>query len=70
MLRKNEQFDFETAKITVKDYLFDLMTLTDNEKQFIENFNQGIYLPNLLFDDDDIIKRIKDHPMAVWRTRK
>jgi len=70
VLRKSEQFDFETAKIIVKDYLFKLMILTDNEKLFIENFNQGSYQPDLLFDDEDIIERIKRHPMAVWRTKK
>ena len=70
VLRKSKPFDFEVAKTAVKDYLSKLMTLTDNEKLFIENFNQGIYQPNLLFDDEDIIERIKEHPMAVWRTRK
>jgi len=68
MLRKNELFDFETAKPVIKDYLSKLMTLTENEKLFIENFNQGIYHPGLLFDNVEIVRRIKKHPMAVWRT--
>jgi predicted nucleotidyltransferase component of viral defense system len=68
VLRKSERFDLETAKIVVKDYLSKLMTLTDNETLFVENFNQGVYQPNLLFDDEDIIERIKEHPMAIWRT--
>ena len=25
---------------------------------------------DLLFEDEDIIERIKEHPMAVWRTKK
>ena len=69
VLRKNERFDFETAKATVKDYLFKRMILTDNEKLFIEHFNQSSYQPDLLFDDKDIIARINSHPMAVWRTK-
>jgi len=36
---------------------------------FIENFNQGIYQPDLLFDDEEIIERIREHPMAIWRTK-
>ncbi|MDR1170332.1 MAG: nucleotidyl transferase AbiEii/AbiGii toxin family protein, partial [Prevotellaceae bacterium] len=68
VLRKSEHFDFEAAKIAVKDYLTNLMVLTDNEKLFIENFNHGVYQPDLLFEDEDIIERIKKHPMAVWRT--
>ncbi|GHS93559.1 hypothetical protein FACS1894207_0180 [Bacteroidia bacterium] len=68
LLRKTEKFDFEKAKSTVLNYLSDLMTLTDNENLFIENFNSGKYLPELLFEDNEIVKRIKNHPMAVWKT--
>ena len=70
VLKKSEHFDFELAKTTVKGYLSKLMTLTDNEELFIENFNVGIYQPDLLFDDEDIIERIKEHPMAVWKTKR
>jgi len=67
VLKKSERFNVEAAKTDVKNYLSELMTLTDNEKKFIESFNQGIYQPEFLFDDKEIIKRIKNHPMAVWR---
>jgi len=70
VLKKSEHFDFEAAKTTVKDYLSKLLVFTDNEKMFVEKFNQGAYQPDLLFDDDSIIERIKEHPMAVWRTKK
>jgi len=58
----------DNIKIEVNDYLSKLIILTDKETLFVENFNQGIYQPDLLFDDKDIIERIKEHPMAVWRT--
>jgi len=69
VLKKSERFDFETAKTIVKDYLFKLMILTDSEKLFIENFNKGNYQPDLLFKDEEIVERIKRHPMAVWKTK-
>jgi len=69
ILKKSERFDFENAKIVVKEYLFKLMILSDNEKMFVEKFNQGCYQPDLLFDDEAIVKRIEDHPMAVWKTK-
>jgi len=69
VLKKNERFDFEAAKTFVAQYLANLMLLTDSEKLFIENFNLGVYQPELLFDDNAIIERVKKHPMAVWRTR-
>ena len=69
VLKKSERFDFEEAKKEVTQYLSKLMILTDNEKLFIENFNKGVYQPELLFEDDAIIERVKEHPMAVWRTK-
>jgi len=68
VLKKCDRFDLEKTKTSVKNYLSQLMTLTDNELLFVENFYRGIYQPDLLFDDTDIIERIKEHPMAVWRT--
>ena len=44
------------------------MVLTDSENLFVEKFNQGIYQPELLFNDVEIVNRIKEHPMALWRT--
>jgi len=69
VLKKGEHFEFETAKTTVTEYLSKLMAFTDKENLFIEHFNQGIYQPDLLFDDADIMNRIKEHPMALWRTK-
>ncbi|MGL5790201.1 MAG: hypothetical protein ACRCXV_10000 [Bacteroidales bacterium] len=69
VLRKSEQFDFEKAKKTVKEFLTTLIVFTDEEKRFIEEFNNN-YVPELLFEDEEIIQRIKSHPMAIWKTRK
>jgi len=53
--------------------LYDVTTLlvcTEQEKSFINAFNQNNYQPELLFDDEIIIENIKNHPMAIWKTRK
>ena len=70
VLRKSEQLDFEKAKKTVKEFLTTLVVFTDEEKRFIEEFNNNNYIPELLFDNKEIIQRIKLHPMAIWKTRK
>jgi len=43
------------------------MQLTDKEKQFLVCFGQKEYLPELLFDDEEVIGRLKKHPMALWK---
>ena len=69
VLRKKERFDFEEAKSTVIHYLNHLLQFTPSERQFIDTFNHGEYHPELLFDDHETIQRIKNHPMAIWKTR-
>ena len=49
---------------TAKDLL-----LNYRKQKSVANFNNCLYTPEILFDNLDIIERIKDHPMAVWKTR-
>ena len=46
------------------------MTLTQEEHEFLERFENKEYLPELLFDNEDILSRIKAHPMALWKIRE
>ena len=67
VLKKTEKFDFEEAKTNVISFLSKLLILGDAENNFIDSFNQGEYKPELLFDNGEIIERIKEHPMALWK---
>lgn len=69
MLRKGDKFNYETAKIEVLQFLMELMMLTKSENAFIDAFMQKKYLPELLFNENDIIERIRNHPMALWKIR-
>lgn len=68
--RQTEEFDLIKVKETIKEYLSDLMQLTEMEKQFMEEFRQKRYRPELLFEDDEIVKRLKRHPMALWKMQQ
>jgi predicted nucleotidyltransferase component of viral defense system len=67
MIRNAESFDFSLAKKRVSAFLSELMSLTEKENAFLKRFANGRYEPELLFDDDDILRRIESHPMAAWR---
>ncbi len=43
------------------------MIVTDREKEYIYRFDRHEYQPELLFEDTEMIDRIKDHPMAIWK---
>ena len=70
VLKKTEKFDFEEAKANVVSFLSKLLILGEAENNFIDSFNQGEYRPEILFDDSDIIERIKEHPMALWKIKE
>jgi hypothetical protein len=45
------------------------MVITAEEKEFLHQFETGYYVPELLFEDHNILTCIKNHPMALWKTR-
>lgn len=70
VLRKGTFYDFEQAKTEVITYLHDLLHFSESEMAFISSFKQREYRPELLFDDAEIVNRISQHPMALWKCRQ
>lgn len=70
VLKTKDDFELEPAKKLVKEYMSELMVLSKKEKKFLNRFKNGEYIPELLFEDEKIINRIKAHPMALWKLRK
>ena len=70
VIKRKDDFELETAKKIVKAYIADLMVLTKDEKEFLDRFENGDYFPELLFEDETILTRIKNHPMALWKMRR
>ena len=69
VIRKNNNFDLNSAKKIVKEYIDDLMILRKNEIEFLDRFANNEYAPELLFNDQEILARIEAHPMALWKTK-
>lgn len=70
VIRDKDSFELDMAKKTVINFLSDNLKLSEKEAQFLNKFRQGFYHPELLFDDEATIKRIENHPMALWKTAK
>ena len=62
---KNNNIDI--MKLKVREYLKDILIIDNKVEEFYNKFKQNIYEPELLFDDDEIINRIKLHPMISWK---
>ena len=69
VIRRKDDFELNSAKQLAKEYISELMVLTMEEKAFLDKFENGEYIPELLFEDKEILGRIKNHPMALWKIR-
>lgn len=65
--RNPRKSNVDEMKQAVREYLKDILVIDENTKQFYEKFKNGTYEPELLFNDDEIVERIKVHPMVMWK---
>lgn len=65
--RNPRKSNVDEMKQAVREYLKDILVIDENTKQFYEKFKNGTYEPELLFDDNEIVERIKEHPMVIWK---
>lgn len=70
VLSKKDNFKLDERKQQAKDHIADLMQLTDREQEYMDLFIAKEYVPKLLFDDEEIVERIKEHPMAIWKCQQ
>ena len=70
VLRRKENFKLDERKQQAKDYIADLMKLTEREQEYMDRFIAKEYVAELLFDDEKNIERIKEHPMAIWKCQQ
>lgn len=66
VLAKGNVFDLKAAKEQVIKFLKELLTLSDKENKYLEEFSKGNFDPYLLFEPNDA-ERAAKHPMAKWR---
>jgi len=66
VLSKDDKFNIEKTKEEVVAWLKQLLTLSNNEKKYFEEFSNGNYNPSLLLGSSSA-ERIMNHPMARWR---
>lgn len=67
VLKKGEVFILKDSLEEVREFVSDLMMITEKEKEFISRFSYGEYCPDLLFEDKSILDNISNHPMARWK---
>ena len=67
VISRKDNFQLEERKRQAKQYIADLMQLEEKEIEYMDRFMAKEYRPELLFDDEKIVARICEHPMALWK---
>lgn len=70
VLKRGDHFEIQDVSIVVNDFITKLFVLSPNEMNYLIQFNEGNYTPQLLFSDENMINRINNHPMALWKVRQ
>ena len=69
VLAVRDKFDLEGKKRQAKEYIASLMNPTDAENDYMARFIAKEYKPEWLFDDEEIVERLRNHPMALWKCK-
>ena len=69
VIRNRDVFNLESAKKNVREFLTENIYFNEKDVEFLKKFNKGYYHPELLFESEEILERINNHPMALWKTK-
>ncbi len=67
VLRRVEKFDLKKAQEEIIKYLSKILVPTNDELEFWDAFNRSMYQPEKVFSSAELLDRIRNHPMALWK---
>lgn len=68
VINAKEFFSLPEAKQKILNFFDEYFILDEVEEEFLIQFKNKKYIPELLYDNEEL-SRIKNHPMAIWKTR-
>ncbi len=67
LLHRGSTFDLNESQERVRKFLAPLLKLNVKQRQFVDEFFSGKYLPELLFNSDVFSHGLSEHPMVQWK---
>lgn len=69
VIPKKSGCNLEIMKNSVLEFAYDIFSFTNKELEFAEAFHEGFYYPELLFENNDVIERAKQNPIANYKIK-
>ena len=68
VLHKKIKFDVNEVTSFVSSEIKEMFILDSNDIEFINNFNNKFFTPNILFENYEV-EDISKHPIGLWKTK-
>lgn len=68
LLRRDSDFDLGESQQRVRKFLTALLKVNGKQRQFVDAFYSGKYIPELLFESKVFSRDLSAHPMVQWKT--
>ncbi len=69
LISKKSGINLDIMKQNVWNFSHGILDFTDKEIEFYKSFQEGIYQPELLFENEQIIERAQQNPLAKYKIK-
>lgn len=69
IIPKKSGYNLETMKNSVLEFAYDILSFTNKEMEFCEAFQEGFYYPELLFENEHVLERARQNPIANYKIK-
>lgn len=70
VLHRKEFADLTIMKASIFNFYEEYLKPDQQEALFLSEFLEGRYRPELLFENKEILQRIQQHPMILWKLKQ
>ena len=68
VLRRGERPNLASLAVSIKPLVLPLVTLSDDEREYVERIQWGDFLPELVVKDrPELLERVQRHPGLLWK---
>jgi len=67
VIPKKSGYNLEIMKHSVLEFAYSILDFTNKEMEFCEKFQEGFYYPELLFENEHVLERARQNPIANYK---
>ncbi len=69
VIPKKSGYNLEIMKHRVLEFAYSILNFTNKEMEFYKTFQEGFYYPELLFENEHVLERARQNPIANYKMK-